>query len=196
MHRIRSIVARISRATGRIARLLGRLTTNTSGYVTVAAYLRAHGADEAWIARWGSAFGRRTAKAHRAATGTEPRTAWEITTKGLKRHMAYATTEHLDEAYTHYLGHKIAGPLLSATGNTARDIASAAGFTVASLRIDRTAGTCQYELGHADGRRLVITTVRESGRLVDVSGYFRANRWPTLARSATTLPGVRRLLAA
>lgn len=114
MHRIRSIVAAISRATARIARTLGRLTTNSAGHTTVAAYLRAHGADEAWIARWGSAFGRRVAKNHRATTGTEPRTAWEITTKGLKRHMAYADLTLLDEAYTHYLAHKVAGPLLAA----------------------------------------------------------------------------------
>lgn len=118
MTRIRSIVTAVSRATGRIARLLGRLTTNAPGHTTVAAYLRAHGATDEWIARWGSAFGRRVAKNHRLATGTEPCTAWEITTKGLKRHMAYADLTHLDEAYAHYQTHPVAGPALPVTRPT------------------------------------------------------------------------------
>jgi hypothetical protein len=68
----------------------------------VSAYRRSRGCDEEFITRYGSAFGRAAAKAHRVATGTEPMKGWSVSTGKLRRVFVYLDTAALDAGWDAY----------------------------------------------------------------------------------------------
>lgn len=87
--RLTSTATAVSIATAPVARHLWKFAAMSSDLVTVAGMARLMGMDDAWIGRWGSAVGRKVAGMFRKANGTDPRKAWELSARGLKRNMAY-----------------------------------------------------------------------------------------------------------
>lgn len=81
----------ITIATVPAARQLRKVAAMSRDMITVARFARMMGAGEDWTSGRLSALGRTIAAAYRKATGTEPRKAWDVTPRGIKRNMAYRT---------------------------------------------------------------------------------------------------------
>ncbi|MEV5611527.1 hypothetical protein [Streptomyces sp. NPDC052225] len=79
-------------------------STISAGMILARRYLTGRGIDQDFADRYGSAFGRTTAKAYRTAHGAEPRKAWSLVSGKWRRVNGYlpADVDVLDEAFDTY----------------------------------------------------------------------------------------------
>ena len=86
-------------------------------------------------------------------------------------------------------GHKVS------TGDTALNIAMAAGFEVEQHFADQRRGVYVHVMVHADGRSLHLHRTLGDGRFTVAQGYGR-EKWNTATLSVRSIPALQRLLAA
>ncbi|MFB4265352.1 hypothetical protein [Nonomuraea sp. GTA35] len=82
----------------------------------------------------------------------------------------------------------------TSTGDTALNMAMAAGFEVEQHFADQRRGVYVHIVVHADGRSLHLHRTLNTGRFSAAQGYNRP-KWNTPRLSARSIPALQRLLA-